>query len=421
VVRTHSVWLARVAVPAAAAALLAGAVAAPAAGRGTNNNPSATTSCATLSPGATGAAVKTIQKLVGTATDGAFGPATQKALKHWQKKHGVAVTGVVDTATWAALPPKVGRTACGRHVSGSGAAATCAVLGNGASGLAVVVLQRALGVSADGQFGPVTGRAVKKLQRDRELHVTGTSTAKTWKALKRFGTPACSTAATTGSQPKDAKAQAKVRARVQRLVAALEQKTGASKNKLARQAMAWGRKQIGKPYVYGGTGPKGFDCSGLQMKAYQHAGLTIPRVAAAQYSGAGTAERLDRAKQGDLLFYASDVTKPATVYHEAMYVGAGNMLEAPHTGETVHVSPLRSTDLLPLVVRPAAALSLPLKSGDTGWSVTQLQQALNRHHAGLTVDGGFGAATRKAVRAWQQKKGLKVTGVVRMATWLTLG
>ena len=78
------------------------------------------------------------------------------------------------------------------------------------------------------------------------------------------------------------------------------------------------------------------------------------------------------------------------------------------------------TDLLPLVVRPVAGLTLPLQSGATGWSVTQLQQALNRRAPKLTVDGGYGPETQAAVQAWQQAHKIAATGVVRLKTWLSL-
>jgi cell wall-associated NlpC family hydrolase len=380
------------------------------------------TTCATLGVGATGHAVKTLQTAVGAGRDGDFGPQTRKAVRHWQKAHSVPVTGAVDTATWAALPRPVARKACGEHVTGSGVTTGCTALSAGTSGLAVVVLQTALGTTADGQFGPTTRNALEQVQRSNELKITGVTNAHTWRALHRWGTPACSTANTVGPRPpRDAKAQAKVRAQVQTMVGQLQHRPGTTKNKVALQAMAFARKQIGKPYVWGGVGPKGYDCSGLQMTAYRHAGLTIPRVAAAQYAGAGTPEPLNKAKQGDLLFFASDVTKPATVFHVSMYVGGGNMLEAPHTGANVRIVPLWTSDLLPVVVRPVAGLELPMKAGATGWSVTQLQQALNRHGAALTVDGGYGRATKTAVASWQKAHKLHGTGVVRLKTWLTLG
>jgi cell wall-associated NlpC family hydrolase len=380
------------------------------------------TTCAVLASGAEGAAVKTIQTAVGATADGDFGPATGKAVSAWQKANSMPVTGVVDAATWAALPAAVGLKACGQPVTGSGVAATCATLSAGATGLAVTVLQTGLGTTADGSFGPTTTSAVKQVQVDNKLSVSGVTTAHTWKALKLWGTPACSTVNTVGPRPPaDAKAQAKVRAQVQTLVTELEQRPGTTKNQVALQAMAFAKKQIGKPYAWGGTGPNSYDCSGLQMTSYLHAGLSIPRVAAAQYAGAGTDEPLNEAKQGDLMFFASDVTKPSTVYHVAMYVGDGQILDSPHTGADVQIVPLWSTDLLPVVVRPVASLTLPLKPGATGWTVTQLQQDLNRHGAALTVDGGYGSATQTAVRAWQAAHAVTADGVVHVDTWLTLG
>jgi cell wall-associated NlpC family hydrolase len=393
----------------------------PALARSSSTTPPAVTTCATLSPGAVGPAVKTIQKALGATPDGDFGPATQKAVRTWQRTHAVPVTGIVDAATWTSLPITTRIPACGQKVSGPGVAITCAALSEGASGTAVGVLQTALGITVDGQFGADTTSAVKQLQTDNELKITGLTNIATWKVLHRWGTPICSTKNTVGPQEsKDAKAQAKVRAQVQQLAAALVQKPGTTKNEVALQAMAFAKSQLGKPYVYGGVGPKGYDCSGLAMTSYQHAGITIPRVAATQYAGAGTPEPLDQAKQGDLLFFASDVTKPSTIYHVSMYVGGGNMIEAPHTGANVRIVPLWTTDLLPVVVRPVAGLTLPLKHGDSGWTVTQLQQALDRHGAALTVDGGYGPSTVEAVQAWQSAHQLHANGVVRLSTWLTL-
>ena len=68
--------------------------------------------CAVLGPGAQGTAVKTIQRLLGVGADGDFGPKTQKALRAWQQAHTVAVTGVLDAPTWAALPAAVAVRIC---------------------------------------------------------------------------------------------------------------------------------------------------------------------------------------------------------------------------------------------------------------------------------------------------------------------
>ena len=202
--------------------------------------------------------------------------------------------------------------------------------------------------------------------------------------------------------------------------AALLDAPGTSTDSVALKTMAFAQKQTGKPYKWGGVGPKAYDCSGLVMSAYLHSGITLPRVAADQYA-VGKTVPLDEAQQGDLLFYASDVTKPATIYHVVMYVGDGNIVDAPYTGAFVGTRALWTRDLLPVAVRPVANLVLPLRPGDSGWTVGQLQQELNRHGAKLTVDGGFGPTTVAAVKAWKQAHQLTGNAMVGRRMWLTLG
>src|SRR5205823_3760093 len=182
---------------------------------------------------------------------------------------------------------------------------------------------------------------------------------------------------------------------------ALPSKPGTTASAVARRAVTFAKAQAGKPYKWGAVGPASYDCSGLVLAAYEAAGITTPRVAAAQY-GTGTSVPLDQAQAGDLLFYASDVAKPATIYHVAIYLGAGKLIDAPYTGAYVGTRPVWTDNLLPVVWRPVAPLTLPTKPGATGWTVAQLQQALDRHGAKLTVDGGYGPATLAAVKSWQQ-------------------
>src|SRR3954447_12329839 len=125
---------------------VSGLSAAGANAQSTNSQPGALTTCASVGVGAKGPAVKTIQTLVGADADGDFGPLTTAALKVWQRHHDVTVTGVVDPATWAAMPARVARTACGQPARGAGVAATCSQLTTGATGVAVAVLQKALGL-----------------------------------------------------------------------------------------------------------------------------------------------------------------------------------------------------------------------------------------------------------------------------------
>jgi cell wall-associated NlpC family hydrolase len=107
-------------------------------------------------------------------------------------------------------------------------------------------------------------------------------------------------------------------------------------NKTAATAIAAARSRLGDPYVWGATGPDAFDCSGLTQWSYAHAGITLPRVAAAQWNS-GPHPSLSQLEPGDLLFWALDVHDPATIHHVAMYIGHGMMIAAPHTGENVQV------------------------------------------------------------------------------------
>jgi hypothetical protein len=147
--------------------------------------------------------------------------------------------------------------------------------------------------------------------------------------------------------------------------------------------------------------------------------MALPRVAADQY-GAGVAVPLNAARVGDLLFYATDLTRPSTIHHVVTYVGDGKVLDAPYTGAYVGIRPLWTQGLLPVAIRPFATLRLPLHPGMSGPTVGQLQQALNRHGAKLTVDGGYGPATLTAVKAWKQRHKLHATGFIGARAWLTL-
>jgi peptidoglycan DL-endopeptidase CwlO len=101
----------------------------------------------------------------------------------------------------------------------------------------------------------------------------------------------------------------------------------------AAAALAFAYSQLDKPYRFGGAGPGSFDCSGLTMRAYAAAGISLAHSAADQQRE-GTPVSLGALQPGDLVFWG----RPA--YHVGIYVGGGNVLDAPHTGTVVQIQPI---------------------------------------------------------------------------------
>ncbi|UQX02607.1 NlpC/P60 family protein [Streptomyces sp. RerS4] len=103
----------------------------------------------------------------------------------------------------------------------------------------------------------------------------------------------------------------------------------------AARAVAFAHGAIGKPYVWGATGPGSYDCSGLTQAAWRAAGVSLPRTTYTQIN-AGRRVSRDQLAPGDLVFFYSGVT------HVGLYIGGGQMIHAPRPGSTVRVAPVDS-------------------------------------------------------------------------------
>ena len=98
------------------------------------------------------------------------------------------------------------------------------------------------------------------------------------------------------------------------------------------EALTFAAQHLGTPYAWGGTGQGGFDCSGLTQASYASAGVALPRVAQSQFDAGPDVPGTSSVEPGDLLFFGSG---PTSVDHVGLYVGAGEMIDAPHTGAPV--------------------------------------------------------------------------------------
>ena len=248
-----------------------------------------------LTWGASGPEVVHLQRLLGVHADGDFGPATLWAVRRFQAAHGLLVDGQVGPHTWAALEAEW------RGFAGE------AVLREGSTGPAVAVVQRLLGVTPDGDFGPITLAAVRGFQARHGLVVDGQVGTHTLAALRRG-----------------------------RAVSVRHHHSAPARRAegVGARAVGIAERYLGVPYVWGGASPSGFDCSGLVMYVYAQLGIDLPHFAAAQFRD-GRHVRMDQLRRGDLVFFDD-------LNHVGIYVGGGRFIHAPHTGDHVRISSLSS-------------------------------------------------------------------------------
>ena len=248
-----------------------------------------------LRPGASGPEVVHLQRLLGVHADGDFGPSTLRAVRLFQAAHGLLVDGQVGPHTWGALEAEW------RGFAGE------AVLREGFTGPAVAAVQRLLGVTPDGDFGPITLAAVRRFQARHGRVVDGQVGTHTLAALRRGG--AGSVRHHPSAPPRRAEG-------------------------VGARAVGIAERYLGVPYVWGGASPSGFDCSGLIMYVYAQLGIDLPHFAAAQFRD-GRHVRMDQLRRGDLVFFDD-------LNHVGIYIGGGRFIHAPHTGDHVRISSLSS-------------------------------------------------------------------------------
>jgi cell wall-associated NlpC family hydrolase len=115
----------------------------------------------------------------------------------------------------------------------------------------------------------------------------------------------------------------------------------------------------GTPYVWGGTSPQGFDCSGLTQYVYAQLGIQLPRTSEMQATVGSPVGSLAAAQPGDLVFFAGSDGTANSPGHVGIYIGNGQMIDAPHTGSSVEVQPVSSAG-------PVVAIRRVLPSNEPG-------------------------------------------------------
>jgi cell wall-associated NlpC family hydrolase len=109
----------------------------------------------------------------------------------------------------------------------------------------------------------------------------------------------------------------------------------------AARAIAYARAQLGKAYEWGGTGPHGFDCSGLVMMAWRSAGVDIARTTFTQWDTLRHIPASDL-RPGDLIYYAGSDGTVSNPGHVVMYLGGGMVIQAYATGYPIRINSLAS-------------------------------------------------------------------------------
>ncbi|SDZ58832.1 Cell wall-associated hydrolase, NlpC family [Evansella caseinilytica] len=176
---------------------------------------------------------------------------------------------------------------------------------------------------ADGIYGSTTQQAVRQLQREQSLAVDGLAGSEVWTFLQSADLKRISEQRTIDHQEKQAQQQ--------KTAAASEKKetSAGSASAATEQIIAKAEQLIGTPYVWGGTSPSGFDCSGFLVYLYQQAELELPRTVSDIWNATTS---VSSPKRGDLVFFETYKKGPS---HAGIYLGDGAFI---HTGSSSGVT-----------------------------------------------------------------------------------
>lgn len=266
---------------------------------------------ATFHPGDRGDQIVTIQQALSSkgyavAADGDYGVSTQAAVRKFQEDQGLDSDGIVGAATYAALTG----SSMPENDSVASAFVTKATADN-----EILLIQQALvnagySVDVDGVFGAGTEQAVRSYQGAHGLDTDGIVGPSTFYALTGQQLP-------TGPIRRFGNGGYNGVPRVQ--------------NSEATHILDIANQYIGVPYVFGGSTPSGFDCSGFTRYVYSAAGIDLPRAADEQYD-VGESVSMANLEPGDLVFFS---TYEAGISHVGIYIGNHQFINAASDGVSV--------------------------------------------------------------------------------------
>jgi peptidoglycan hydrolase-like protein with peptidoglycan-binding domain len=379
-------------------------------------------------PGQSGSSVRVAQSRLGLGPDGVFGSGTRSRLMSWQRGARVPVTGVLDKPTWSRLAPSGASTPTSEPATPTSSDSTLArtttltafkatTVRQGSRGAGVSALQRALGIGADGAFGPGTMAAVKAFQSSRKLPTTGVAGPSTWLAVERAAYPLLPYRSTTLRQGSRGAAVTAL----QRALRVTADGGFGARTKAAVQAAQTRAHRPATGVVDVRT------WLAVEQQAYPLGRRLVAAPSAPKPTPSAVTTSSVSAYKGTVLRKGARGNAVKALQRGLGMKSVNGVYDA-HTAGTVakfqKARKLRATGVVDRatwnaverVAHPLLAFrKIALRQGSRGWAVKAVQWALH-----LPADGTFGTRTRLAVRSVQTRARLKVTGAVDTATWVAL-